>query len=221
MPRAGSSAGGEWSLGPAEWRLPVFLPIIMRSAAILKEKPSGRARPLKSVCLFQTSCRTGSRSTPPSGISAIWRRSTVPNSRSSRRRSMAGTRWPREIACHVNLGPTALEADLNAPAGLQPAGDIGPRPPGGIAGHSLLNHDRIMMLPATGALLGDGRHSPAPIELRLRHARGADRDQWRGKEKAEQQAVHGTVSLWRSDMASAAMRSSPPRSRSRSRASGD
>jgi hypothetical protein len=28
---------------------------------------------------------TGSRSTPPSGISAIWRRSTVPNSRSSRR----------------------------------------------------------------------------------------------------------------------------------------
>ncbi len=108
---------------------------------------------------------------------------------------MAGTRSPREIACHVNLGPAALETDLNAPAGLQPASDSGPRPPGRIAGNAILNRDRIMMLPPTAAFLWDGRHSPASIELRLRHARGADRNQWRGEEKAEQQSVHGTVSL--------------------------
>jgi hypothetical protein len=49
---------------------------------------------------------------------------------------------------------------------------------------------------ATGAgYLGDGTDTPAPVELLLRHARGADQDQWRSKEKADQQAVHGTVSL--------------------------
>jgi hypothetical protein len=31
---------------------------------------------------------------------------------------VAGTRLPREIACHVNLGPAALETNLNVPAGL-------------------------------------------------------------------------------------------------------
>ena len=60
---------------------------------------------------------------------------------------MAGTRLPRESPCHVNLGPTALEADLNASVRLQAAGDIGPRPPGGIAGNSVLNHDCIMSRP--------------------------------------------------------------------------
>ena len=33
---------------------------------------------------------------------------------------VAGTRLPREIACHVNLGPAALETNLNAPAGSSP-----------------------------------------------------------------------------------------------------
>jgi hypothetical protein len=127
----------------------------------------------------------------------------------------AGTRRPREVACHRNLGPTTLEAGPHAPAGLQSASDIGPCPLGSVAGHAILNHDRIMIPSPTRALLWNGRDSPAPIELLLRHGRGADRDQGRGKEKAEQQAVHGTVSLWRSDMASAAMRPSTPQSRRR------
>src|SRR5215212_9134562 len=51
------------------------------------------------------------------------------------------------------------------------------------------------MRPPTSTLLGDSVDTPAPIELRLRHARGADRDQWRGKEKADQQTAHGTASF--------------------------
>ena len=115
MPRAGSSAGGEWSLGSAEWRLPVFLPIIMRSAAILTEKPSGRARPLESVCLFQTSCRTGSRSASPSGISAIWRRSSAPNSRSFRLRSMCQNPMAPRDCLSRQPGPRGVETNLHVP----------------------------------------------------------------------------------------------------------
>jgi hypothetical protein len=51
------------------------------------------------------------------------------------------------------------------------------------------------MRPSASALVGNGTDTPAPIELLLRHARGADRGQWCGKEKADQQAVHGTISL--------------------------
>jgi hypothetical protein len=43
--------------------------------------------------------------------------------------SCAGTRTRRELPCDRDLGLAALETNLNAPAGLQPASDIGSRPP--------------------------------------------------------------------------------------------
>ena len=76
-----------------------------------------------------------------------------------------------------NVGPPsgALNADPNAPAGLQPAGDLSPCLPRGIAGNPVLNHNRVAMRPVTRARFGNGVDTPASIELLLRHSRGGDR----------------------------------------------